>query len=143
MSGHIEVAVEDLRSRAREAESAASTVGGLDPGVDLTLAAHEIPGAGSVGALKQVATKWDSDLRLWRDTMRRFGEGLDAAADGYESSDEAGAAAYAALSPEYGLVPDSSAVIDLTGPSVSPSDRSDRSDLSGLDLSVLRRGGGQ
>ncbi|GLY28105.1 type VII secretion target [Kineosporia sp. NBRC 101731] len=138
MTENFEVSVSDLRVCARQAETAASVVGKLDPGADLTSASHEIPGADSVAALTQVASKWDSDLKLWRDTMQEFSEGLDSAATGYESSDEAGAQAYAALSPEYGLVPEGSAALDLN--SRPPSAYGLNPDVPDLDLSVLKRG---
>ncbi|GAA3593563.1 hypothetical protein GCM10022223_05590 [Kineosporia mesophila] len=137
MAENFEVSVSDLRTSARQAETAASVMGSLDPGADLTSASHEIPGADSVAALQQIASKWDSDLKLWRDTMREFGGGLDSAANGYESSDEAGAQAYAALSPQYGLVPESAATVDLTRR--PPSTYGPNPDL---DLSAFKRGNG-
>lgn len=137
MSGHVRVQVTDLRVSAHRVEGAATSVGRVAAADDLRSAAQGIPGADSVTGLKQVAQRWDEQLRSWRDTAREFSDALTTAAHAYTAGDRLGADAYAALAPTFDLVPEDSEAADLLTPT-----RTDRiSTPSGdfPDLSVLQR----
>lgn len=115
MSGKLTARVSDLRDSAERAEAAAGVAGRAAASDALTTAALQVPGSDSATALAQVGTRWDSRLTAWRDAMRDFSDGLTTAADDYGGTDEAGAAAYAGLTPCFGLVPDGSPAVDLSG----------------------------
>lgn len=92
-----EVQITDLRDSAAAARTAATTVGRLTPGADLTGAGTGIPGASSVEAMARVGAAWTTELSDWARAARGYGRTLDTNATQYELDDEAARAAFGPL----------------------------------------------
>ena len=92
-----EVEITDLRDSAEAARSAATQLGRLTPGRDLTGAGAGIPGAASVAVMARVSAAWTTELSDWVKAARGYGRTLDTNATQYELDDEAARAAFGPL----------------------------------------------
>lgn len=92
-----EVEIKDLRDSAMAARTAATQVGRLTPGQDLTGAGGGIPGAASVSIMARVSTAWSTELADWAKAARGYGRTLDTNATQYEIDDEAARAAFGTI----------------------------------------------
>lgn len=93
LSGY-EADIEQLRQSAGAATSVGEQAGGIGLGASVNTVPTGLPGSESAAAATTLAGAWEERLSTWAADIRKFGESVSAAADGYAASDEAAKEAF-------------------------------------------------
>lgn len=86
--------IDQLRTAAGNARDAAEEVGSVDLVAAVDGIATGMPGSRSAGASANLGVSWTGERDALAGTLESYAEGLESAADLYQSSDEAAAAAF-------------------------------------------------
>lgn len=86
--GGYEADIDQLRRSADAATSVGEQAGGIGLGESVSSVATGLPGSESAVVATTLSSAWEERLGTWAADIRRFGESVSAAADGYAASDE-------------------------------------------------------
>ncbi|MEV4643200.1 hypothetical protein AB0J80_38280 [Actinoplanes sp. NPDC049548] len=93
MSG-FEVQIDQLRTAAEAAGSAADQARAVDPGAGLDAIAAALPGGVAASSAPTLASTFNQRARTWADDIDRWGRSVTAVAQTYADSDDAARRAF-------------------------------------------------
>ena len=88
MSSGYEVVLEAIETSAKAAKRASSTVGAVDLAGALYEVEPGLPGGASADAARQLANKWDQDVRTWTANTLHYADQLTSAVHHYRTNEQ-------------------------------------------------------